>query len=304
MSIPTARMEGEAEPIDSGRVTLRDGRSIVWTAWGAPNGVPVIAQPHIGVSGRRTLAKYIEPVANAGIRLIEISRAGLGGSTLYPAKTQMTDAHDTLQVADALGLDRLAIMAQCGGSAAAIALAARRPERVAILFLASPAAPLFGPGANGYLNARLRGMRRALRFGLIARSFARAQCRAYQRNPEEALDRGFRLLPSVDLAIMASDPALRALTRAGGDEFYGSPDLFLSEWRTIAGPWPLDWAAIRCPVVISHGALDQTFPVEMSKWLSEQIPGAELRIYPDKGHYLGPDTGSALLHELATRAAG
>jgi pimeloyl-ACP methyl ester carboxylesterase len=293
------RIAGEAEPIESGQVALKDGRFIGWTAWGAPDGVPVLAQPHLGVSGRRNLAKYVEPITAAGVRLIQISRAGLGGSTANPYRSVVTDAHDMLDVADSLKLDELTLYAQCSGSGPAIVLAARRPERVSKLLLASPAAPLRGPDADTYTNATLRSLRRIFRFRFLACMWAKAQRRGYARDPQRWLDRGWQTIPEPDRREL-DDPQLRELTRLEIDELYRSPDLLIAEWCSVVGPWDVDLGAIRSRVLIDHGRLDRTTPVAMGIWLGEQIPGAAMRIHEDRGHNLGEQISAAILSELAS----
>lgn len=296
-----ARLEGEAEPVDAGVVRLSDGRSLGWTAWGAPGGRIVVEQPHVGVSGRRAFDEDVAVIADAGIRLIIVARAGLGESSPKNDRTVQTDSEDMVGLADALGLDRLHLLGHCGGSGPALAFAARWPDRVASLALVSPAAPLNGPGADSYLIPRLNSMRASLRFRPLARFVAWGQRRAYWRDPEKALEEGWKLLPAVDRVFV--EGLRRRLTRLEADEYFGSAATYLGEWGAVQGPWNIDWSAIRCPMVIDHGELDTTWPVGMGRWLASVLPTAELHVDPARGHYLAPPELVALLDRLHSKAA-
>jgi pimeloyl-ACP methyl ester carboxylesterase len=197
-------------------------------------------------------------------------------------------------VADAVSLDRFQLVGECGGAGIALAAAAALPERIASLALVSPSAPLNGPGADAYLNENLRKMRGYLRFGPIARLAARAQCRAYRRDPEKALDQGWRTLPAEDRVYVTG--ARRRVTRLEADEMLGSPDVYLAEWSSVRGPWNINWSRIRIPVVIDHGELDQTWPADMARWLGSVMPQARLTINPRRGHYLSATDLAALLN--------
>lgn len=297
MEETATRDAAEAVPVDSGLVALRDGRSIAWTAWGALDGAPVIYQPHLGDSGRTALTMDVAPLTEAGIRVVIVCRAGLGPSTRHPGRTEQTDAEDMLQVIDALGFDRVHLLGECGGTGATLALAARWPDRVNGVALVSSLAPLTGPDADGYVGSRLRQMRRYLRFGLIARWVARSQVKAFGRDPAGFLDRGWRALPAVDRTFV-DDPVRRAHALASSSDFYASPERFLDEWRSILGPWAFDLSAIRSPVLIDHGDVDATAPVAMARWLSGRLPSAELRIDPDRGHFVAPDRLAGILKTL------
>lgn len=297
MEETATREADEAVPVDSGLVALRDGRSIAWTAWGALDGATVIDQPHLGDSGRTALTMDIAPLTEAGIRVVVVCRAGLGPSTRHPGRTEQTDAEDMLQIIDALGLDRARLLGECGGTGATLALAARWPDRVSGVALVSSMAPLAGPDADSYVEGRLLSVRRSLRFGLIARWMARSQVKAFGRDPAGFLDRARRTLPAVDRSFV-EDPVRRAHASASSSDFYALPERVFDEWRSMLGPWAFDVSAVRSPVLIEHGDLDTTAPAAMAKWLSGRLPSGELRIDPDRGHFVAPDRLVGILKAL------
>src|SRR3954451_14522180 len=76
----------------------------------------------------------LEPLVTAAatprIRLISYARPAYGGSTRLPGRDVASAAGDVAQVADALGIDRFAVMGASGGGPHALACAALLPGRV------------------------------------------------------------------------------------------------------------------------------------------------------------------------------
>jgi pimeloyl-ACP methyl ester carboxylesterase len=159
-------------------------------------------------------------------------------------------------------------------------------------------APLTGSDAASYITRDLAVMRRALAFGPVARWIARSQVRAFGRDPEQFLRRGLLALPPVDQTFV-EDAEWREHAIAASAEFYASAEPFLDEYRSALGPWGFDLSDVQCPVVINHGALDTVAPAAMATWLSAHLASAELRVDPDRGHFLATDRLADLLRTMA-----
>ena len=128
------------EVVAGSKVQLSDGRVLRVSDAGAParveaGGVHSAAplalvwhhgSPHTGV--------LYEPLLGAaaarGIRLVSYARPSYGGSTPQPRREVASAAADVAAVADALGLERFAVMGTSGGGPHALACAALLPERV------------------------------------------------------------------------------------------------------------------------------------------------------------------------------
>src|ERR687893_626049 len=68
--------------------------------------------------------------ARLGIRWVSYDRPGYGGSTPYRDRDVASAAADVSSVADALGMDKFAVMGHSGGGPHALACGALLPERV------------------------------------------------------------------------------------------------------------------------------------------------------------------------------
>src|ERR687897_2764630 len=94
-----------------------DGRLAVFWHHGSPN---IGAPPE----------PLFPAAARLGIRWVSYDRLGYGGSTPYPGRDVASAASYVSRVADALGIDRFALMGHSGGGSHALACGALLPERV------------------------------------------------------------------------------------------------------------------------------------------------------------------------------
>jgi pimeloyl-ACP methyl ester carboxylesterase len=201
---------------------------------------------------------------------IAIDRPGWDGAT--PAGDLEGNARAALAALDARGIGTAVVVGHSLGGTIAAWLAATRPERVAALVLAAPAAnaaslypadrwlaaPLVGEIAGGLAMASV-GV-------VLGVSPVRRRISAATGVPEDYLLRVRRA----------------ALLPAGWRAY-------ASEQRTLVHEIPRleqRLATIVAPTTIITGARDRIVPVRASRRLSEQIPGARLIICQTAGHLL------------------
>jgi pimeloyl-ACP methyl ester carboxylesterase len=98
-------------------------------------------------------------ITSLGVRYIVVDRPGFGGSDPAPARTVADFAGDVEQLADAIGLDRFAVVGVSAGAPYAFACAWAMPERVTATAAVSS---LPAPRANA------SGVRGRYRLPLIA----------------------------------------------------------------------------------------------------------------------------------------
>ena len=90
-------------------------------------------------------APLLDTAAALGLRWVGYDRPGYGGSTPAPDRPVSSAATYAEAVADALDLDRFAVMGHSGGGPHALACAALRPSRVVAAVAVASLAP-YGPG--------------------------------------------------------------------------------------------------------------------------------------------------------------
>src|SRR3954462_15668761 len=201
--------------------------------------------------------------------VILLDNRGVGGSTGVVGEDVTAMARDALAFIDALGLEQIDLLGFSLGGYVAQELMLRRPRLVRRLVLAGTA-PQGGPDLHrwsddGYALATpgepTAEHLLALFFSDSEQSRAKgmeAIGRLYQRE----VDRD----EPTDLA--TRDAQLAAITA------WGIPDE--SKLNRLAGITP--------PTFVANGDNDTMMHTQNSRLLAEELPDAQLRIYPDAGH--------------------
>jgi pimeloyl-ACP methyl ester carboxylesterase len=119
----------------------REGRTIAWTEFGSPDGLPIIRFP--GTPSCRIhlpLERHIW--LERGLRCITTERPGFGQSTRLPNRRFQEHADDVAAILDASGIEKAYITGISGGGPHVLAFAAAYPDRVAAASIVSGNAPL------------------------------------------------------------------------------------------------------------------------------------------------------------------
>jgi pyruvate dehydrogenase E2 component (dihydrolipoamide acetyltransferase) len=202
---------------------------------------------------------FTQPALAEGRRAVALDLPGHGGSTKEvgagDAETLAAAVADAL---DALGLERVHLVGHSMGGAIAIALAGRRPERVASLTLIATAG--LGPEINGaFIDGFVRAGRR--------------------REAQEVL------------ALLVHDPALVSRAMVEDVLRYKRLDGVGAALDTIARAWFPDGrqaldllpalGALAVPVQLIWGSDDRIIPLAHAEALAGKLP---VHIVDDAGH--------------------
>jgi pimeloyl-ACP methyl ester carboxylesterase len=96
---------------------------------------PAVVLLHAGVADRTMWAEHLQPLADAGRRIVAVDLPGFGEA---PEPPLLQPWDDVLETMDALGVERATLVGNSFGAAVALRVAALAPERVAALVLVSP----------------------------------------------------------------------------------------------------------------------------------------------------------------------
>lgn len=222
--------------------------------------------PHTGA----LIDPMLDPAAERGIRLVTYARPSYGRSTPRPGRDVASAAGDVAAVADALGLDRFAVLGASGGGPHALACAASLGGRVrAAAVVASPApfdgtddwfAGMASPGA---LRAATRGREARMRYA-------------------ETEDVDPAVFTAADLAALEG-PWAALGADAGAANAQGSEGL-VDDDVAFVRPWGFEPADIAVPVLVVHGVDDHLVPVAHADRLARAMPAAEVWRQPAAGH--------------------
>ncbi|MFE1909081.1 alpha/beta fold hydrolase [Streptomyces gardneri] len=273
-------------------VRTDDGRVLVAEEWGSPSGAPVML--FHGTPGTR-LGTLLPGIAAQypGFRFLAYDRPGYGESGRAAGRRVADAARDAAAVADAFGVERFAVVGRSGGGPHALACAALLPERVRAAAVLVGLAPPDAAALDWYagmtpFNVREYGLARAHLDGRDPGGLERDladRAVVLRRDPVRLLDDLRADLSPHDLPVV-EDPRVRTvLLRTYREALRVSHHGWLDDCLAFVRPWGFDVASVASPVLLWHGLDDAFSPVAHTRWLAGRIPGAELALVPDAGHF-------------------
>jgi pimeloyl-ACP methyl ester carboxylesterase len=237
-----------------------DGRLAVFWHHGTPN---------IGAPPEPLFAA----AARLGIRWVSYDRPGYGGSTPYRDRDVASAAGYVSSIADALGIDRFALMGHSGGGSHALACGALLPERVLGVVSVGGLAPFDAEGLDWFAGMAASGVA-----SLRAAAEGRAAKERYEASAGEQ-DPGF--IPA-DWAALSG--AWSWLGDIVGPAVESGPGGLIDDDLAYVAPWGFDPARVIAPTLLLHGGRDRVVPSSHGGWLARRCPSAELWLCPDDGH--------------------
>ncbi len=271
-------------------VALADGRTLHAYDTGGDATLAVVW--HHGTPNIGTPPEPLFAVADRlGIRWLSYDRPGYGDSSADPGRDLAAAAVLTAAVADAVGVDRFAVMGHSGGSNHALACAALQPDRTLAVVGVSALAPYDADGLDWFAGMAAPGVA-TLRAAAAGRE-------AKVRHEATATDDGSGFTNSDHAALAGPWSWFNTVV---GPALRDGPGGLIDDDMAYVAPWGFDPARIEAPVLLLHGSQDRIAPVAHAKWLARRIPTAELRILPEEGHISVLTSAGAALEWLATRA--
>ncbi len=272
----------------SQREVLASGGRRLMVEWsGDRRGVPVFLMH--GTPGSRSGPKPRGSVSyRLGVLLISYDRPGYGRSTRHAGRSVADAAHDVAAIADALDIDRFAVVGRSGGGPHALACAALLPRRVISTAVLVGLAPANARDLNWYdgMNAD----------NVAAYTWADNDYSTLKReltsraanlagDPDSLLS-GLRThLDAADRRVVEDVAIRRQLAQTYVEGLRDGPYGWLDDVLALRGDWGFDPGGIPSPVRIWHGADDRFSPVSHAQWLARQIPGAVIDVKPGSSHF-------------------
>jgi pimeloyl-ACP methyl ester carboxylesterase len=274
---------------------LRDGRTLHVYDTGADDAVGRLAvfwhhgTPNIGAPPAPLFAAAEE----LGMRWVSYDRPRYGGSTPYPGRDVASAAAYASSIADALGIDRFAVMGHSGGGSHALVCGALLPERVLGVVSVAGLAPFDAEGLDWFV-----GMAASAAAELRAATEGRAVLEAYLESSEFDPE----MFTPADHAALSG--AWSWLNSVVGPAVEAGPGGLIDDDLAYVSSWGIDPAQIIAPILFLHGGRDRVVPSSHSEWLARRCRLAELWLYPDDGHISVLNSSRAAMDWLRERAGG
>lgn len=276
---------------DERRLMLSDGSTGGYAFYGDPLGRPVLAI-HGAPAARLMFEIADAPARRLGLAIHAPDRPGYGLTPLDERPTLASRAEHLVRVADALGLDRFAILGVSGGGPYVVALAARLGPRITSLALVSPVGPIadIRAGTVPARNAAGGWWHRFVflhlpRFSWGFEFGARLAAFVFGLAPQTAAKVTSWTLGRADRRIVGRPEVRASLVRMTKEALRDGPGGGVADMRIYGAPWAVDYGRIVAPSVLWQGTADTIVPPSASFRLGALIPGCRIVSIAGAGHF-------------------
>lgn len=284
--------EGEGNAVSStrtdGTLGLAQGRSLGYADYGPTDGRPVL-WCHGGPGSRLEPQTLAGDAAEAGFRIIGVDRPGYGGSTPVPGRSIGSWVPDAVALAEHLDLGSFTAVGCSTGGAYALALAALEPDRIEAVVACCALTDMRWPEGRATMSGD-DGLGR-----LVAGIWDAPDRDRALRHTTEIIGidgKGLiaqaptRPIPAADIAVLMDPANLAGYAESSAEMFRFGVQGFTDDRLADGVGWvSFDVNRIKCPTVVLHGAADPIVVPIQAEHTASLIPGAELRIVPELGHF-------------------
>ena len=268
------------------RIKLRDGRALGYAEVGDPLGQPVLhfhGTPSSRFEGSRPAVDEI--ATRIGARVILPERPGFGLSDFKPKRAILDWPDDVIELADALNLDRFAVMGLSGGGPYVAACAWKISARLSAAGILSGLGPLDAPGAfDGMAKSDRQLFAIAQRFPWLLRPLAWYLTRGMRENPDKIIEQFLADLPGPDKVAMNRPDVKEMLIKMAIGGLEQGVRGTAWEYALFTRQWGFRLEDISMSVHVWHGEIDAACPISMGRYVASSIPSSRAKFYPKEGH--------------------
>jgi pimeloyl-ACP methyl ester carboxylesterase len=290
------------EGIREGRLQRPDERTVAWTEWGRPNGVPLLRIP--GTPGSRYALRADRTAwRDRDLRVITTERPGFGASTRLPGRGFAEHADDLAAVLDDAGIDAVHVEGGSGAAPHILAFVERYPDRVRAASIIVGIAPLNAAEIESMipLNVEAHLMVRAGDIEGLRRRSTEVRG-ALLEDPIAGFRAIMETAPPADREIIG-DPSWQQAFSVQMREALGQGiDGWVDEGIAIERPWiDIHPEEIQTSITWWHSDADRNCPISAARRLVDRLSNATLRVWKGAGHLEGYLRAPEILDELLSR---
>jgi pimeloyl-ACP methyl ester carboxylesterase len=282
--------------VREGTVTAPDGRKLAYLERGAESGLPVFALH--GTPGSR-FVRHSDPTLyeRHGVRWIANDRPGYGLSDSHLGRSVADAPADIAANADALGLDRFAVVGASGGAPHALACGALLADRVirvgAVVTPAPPDAEDFD-FYEGLADVNVKEFNAAREGRDAIEALLEPWVDQIRTDVDALIEELLTDLPEIDRR-RAAQPEQREIMRESwteavrqGSRGWADDDL------AFAKPWGFDLEDVTVKTRVWQGELDVLTPRPHGEYVASRLPNGQFELLEGGGHFLDEEWGVVL----------
>jgi len=267
------------------QLRLPDGRVLEFRVSGPDDGLPLVF--HHGTPGARTPIRALERAAHErGLRIVQISRAGYGGSARHRGRSVVDVVPDVRAVLDLLNSPECVVAGWSGGGPHSLACAARLMGVRAALVIAG-VAPYEADGLD-FLEGM--GEENVTEFGValegeddLSDYLGPIRQHLVDVTVEGIVTSLETLLPEVDKKVLTDEfgedmaASFHEALRIGFDGWLDDDTAFVK-------PWGFGLHEIQVPTMLWQGSADLMVPFAHGQWLAAHLANVTAHLEDGEGH--------------------
>jgi pimeloyl-ACP methyl ester carboxylesterase len=265
------------------QIKLKDGRILGYAEYGAPKGKPVFYfHGHPGSRLDWPLFDADDSATELNAHIIAVDRPGTGLSDSKRDREILDWPDDVIELAEALQLDRFAVMGVSGGGPYAAACAFKLSGRLTATAIVCGMGPSEAPGAKEGMSWIYAGKspeeRRQMLLGMAS---------VIRENPDQLVSQMKQApFPELDKVLMDQPKLSKMIVDfTFGEALRSGIDGLDQDAALYAHPWGFQLQDIAVEVHLWHGEPDINVPVSVGRYVADAIPNCRARFFPDEGHF-------------------
>jgi pimeloyl-ACP methyl ester carboxylesterase len=279
-----------------------DGRTVAWTSFGEPSGIPLLRVP--GTPGSRwNIRGDRRPWRDRDLHVLTTERPGYGASTRLPGRRFSEHSDDLSRLLDVEGIDRAFVVGGSGAAPHILSFASRHPDRVRAVTITAGAAPVGAEQVAQLIDVNRRSDELSAARDVEGLTAFLGELRdALLADPLAGMRSTMAQAPAEDQAVMSDPVWQEAFVRSVLEALAQGVGGWLDECFAISHDWPeIDLSAVRASVTWWHSPGDRNAPLESARAIVAQLPDARLNLWPDGGHFTAYLREGEILDELLAR---
>ena len=266
------------------QINLRDGRVLGFAEYGIHDGVPVFY--FHGFPSSRLDWPFFDaegPAKELNARIIAPDRPGYGLSDPQRGRRLLDWPADVAALADALQIDRFAVLGISGGGPYVAACAYGIPGRLTRAGIVCGMGPADAPGMQGGTSWTIPGQS-----SLMRRLTLMLTSMGLSRDPDQFLSRSKETFSAPDGLLLDQSALAQAFIAGMQEAFRSGTGGANHEAGLYTRPWGFHLQEIDAEVHLWHGGLDNNVPISVGRFVADAIPNCNARFYEDEGHLALP----------------
>ena len=265
------------------QIKLHDGRLLGYAEYGEFEGKPVFY--FHGMHSSRLSGQLFDMAAlRLNARVIAIDRPGTGLSDFKPGRKLIDWPDDVIELADALGIDRFAVIGISAGGPYSAACAFKIPERLTAVAIVSGVSPTNVPGVTPGSWERHRFSSLAIRFPWLMRLLLRMGDRHARRHPDRFISQFTANLAEQDREVFTRREVRQNFIDDVLEADRSGTRGVVWDMIVLSRPWGFRLQDLSTEIYLWHGELDRVVPPSMGRYMADVIPNCQAKFLVDDGH--------------------